>query len=437
MRDLFIAFIIFGSVPIILMRPYIGMVMWYVVSLMNPHQMAYGFVTSMPVAMISGGATLLGFVAFREQKRFPVDNTTAMILAMMVWITVSSAFSIMPELAWADWNRSIKMFGMTLLMIPLLTNRQRLNGVLWAIVISIDIYGVRGGLFTLIVGNGGRVSGPPETMLGDNNQLAAALIMILPLLRYLHTQAADRYVRIGVMVAMGLTIISVFGSYSRGALIGLAVMFLWMLRSSRHKAAILLAAVFGVVMLAAVMPESWYARMNTIETYNDDDSATGRLDAWKFAFRLALQRPLVGGGFRVYADSPLFAQLVPEGAHARAFHSIYFEALGEHGFIGLAIFLAIIGAGFLKCAQLRKETRNDPQRTWVYELASMTQVSIVGYAASGAFLELTFLDLFYAIVILPTLAANVMVREDERVQHPQATARTTLPLRPARQIGIK
>ena len=431
MRDLVIAFILLGSIPVILMRPYIGMVMWFVVSLMNPHQMAYGFITSMPVAMIVSVSTLLGFVAFREQKRFPVDGTTGMIIAMMVWITVTSMFADKPDIAWPDWNRTVKMFAMTLIMIPLLTNRQRLHGVIWAIVISIDFYGVRGGLFTFIVGNGGRVSGPPNTMIGDNNQLATALIMILPLIRYLHTQTSHRYLRMGLMVAMGLTIVSVFGSYSRGALIGLGVMFLWMLWSSRHKAAIAGAALFGVIMLAWVMPASWFARMDTMQTYQEDDSATGRLDAWKFAYRLALQRPLTGGGFRVYVDSPLFMQLVPDAAHARAFHSIYFEALGEHGFVGLGIFLGIIVAGFLKTAQLRKKTRDDPQRAWVYELASMVQVSIAGYAASGAFLELTFLDLFYAIVIMPTIAFNVVAWEDEKVQLSNRVSGRVNSLRPA------
>jgi probable O-glycosylation ligase (exosortase A-associated) len=195
-------------------------------------------------------------------------------------------------------------------------------------------------------------------------------------------------------------------------LIGLGFMFLWMLKSSRHKAAIALAAVFGLVALAMVMPDSWYERMGSMGSYQEDTSATGRFDAWKFAFRLALERPLTGGGFRIYGDTPRFLALVPEAPAARAFHSIYFEALGEHGFVGLALFLGVIGAGLAMTARLRKRTRHRPDRAWAYELASMVQVSLIGYAVAGAFLELTFLDLFYAIVLLPTIAANTLDRED-------------------------
>lgn len=432
MRDLLIAFFLLGSIPVILMRPYVGLVMWFVVSFMNPHQMAYGFVTTMPVALLIGGSTLVGFVFFREPKRMPVDATTGMIMALMAWITVTTLIALKPEGAWPDWNRAFKLLGMTLLMIPLLTNRQRLQGVIWAIVISVDFYGIRGGVYTLTTGGGGRVLGPANTMLEDNNQLATALIMILPLIRYLQIQTENRYVRLVLLAAMLLTTLSVFGSYSRGALIGLAVMFMWMFRSSRHKTTVAVAAIIGAIGLALVMPEAWYNRMNTIETYQQDGSATGRFDAWKFAFRLALERPLTGGGFRVYTDTPRFLELVPEAPLARAFHSIYFEALGEHGFVGLGIFLAVIAFGLMKTAKLRKLTRDDPQRAWAYELASMVQVCIVGYIVAGAFLELTFFDLFYAIVIMPTIATNILTWENEAETKPKPSGTKVRHFLPAR-----
>lgn len=437
MRDLLIAFILLGSVPVILMRPYVGFVMWFVISFMNPHQLAYGFISTMPVAMLIAGSTILGFVAYREPKRMPIDMTTGMIMVLGVWITVTTLVSLRPDIAWPDWNRTIKVFAMTVLMIPLITNRERLHGVIWAIVISLGFYGVRGGLFTIVSGGGGRVVGPDNTTLGDNNQLAAALIMILPLIRYLQNQTKDRFVRIGLMFAMGLTVVSVFGSYSRGALIGLGFMFLWMLRASRHRGAILLAAIFGVGMLTLVMPASWYARMNTIDSYQQDESMAGRLDAWRFAFRLAMDRPLTGGGFHIYSDAPRFFALVPDAPMTHAFHSIYFEALGEHGFVGLGIFLALVGAGLLKTAQIRSRTRQDPAQAWAYELASMVQVSIVGYLVAGALLELTFFDLFYAIVILPTLAAIVLDRQKEAEAPPKAYSLQRASLRPGRQVEAK
>lgn len=432
MRDLLITFFLLGSIPAILMRPYVGLVMWFVLAFLNPHQMAYGFVTTMPVAMLIGGSTLVGFVLFREPKRMPIDATTGMIMALMVWITVTTLFALKPEGAWPDWDRAIKLLGMTLLMIPLLTNRQRLQGVIWAIVLSVDFYGIRGGVYTLTTAGGGRVLGPPNTMLEDNNQLATALIMILPLIRYLQIQTESRWVRLGLLAAMLLTTLSVFGSYSRGALIGLAVMFIWMFRSSRHKTTVAVAAIIGAIGLALIMPASWYDRMNTIESYQQDGSATGRIDAWKFAFRLALERPLTGGGFRAYTDTPRFLELVPEAPHARAFHSIYFEALGEHGFVGLGIFLAVIALGLLKTAKLRKLTRDDPQRAWAYELASMVQVCIVGYIVAGAFLELTFFDLFYAIVIMPTAATNILTCEDETERKPTPSGTEARHFLPAR-----
>src|SRR5262249_47557129 len=152
------------------------------------------------------------------------------------------------------------------------------------------------------------------------------------------------------------------------------VMFLWLFRSSRNKWAIIAVAVAGAILLPQVMPESWFNRMHTIETYQQDSSVGGRFDAWTFAYRLAMQRPFTGGGFHIYSDTPLFLHLVPTAPSTHAFHSIYFEALGEHGFIGLAIFVGVIVAGFVQTAKLRRLTRNDPARVWAFDLASMIQV---------------------------------------------------------------
>ena len=117
---------------------------------------------------------------------------------------------------------------------------------------------------------------------------------------------------------------------------------------------------------------------------------------------------------------------------ARAFHSIYFEALGEHGFVGFGIFLSLIGAGLLKTASIRRKTRDDLQKNWAYELASMAQVSIVGYIIAGAFLELTFFDLFYAIIILPTIASNILAQEklvqENTSEHPTGAPRKLISL---------
>jgi probable O-glycosylation ligase (exosortase A-associated) len=401
MRALVIMIFLLGSLPITLFRPYVGVVMWYVVSFMNIQQEAYGALSSAPVGLMIAAAVIIGLVISPEAKKLPLDKIVILIFLWASWITVTSFTALLPDLSWSHWNAVIKMLMMTLVAIPIINNRQRLHGLVCAMVVCIGIYGVRGGLFTLMTGGGGRVVGPPNTMIGDNNNLALALIMILPLIRYLHLQTESRLVRLGLVGMMVVVTISVFGSYSRGALIGIAVMLVWMLRNSRNRFAIIALGLMAAAAVPLVMPKAWFDRMDTIsqQANHADESVEGRFDSYKFAYREALDS-VTGGGFQVYADQDQFLKLVPEAPRARAIHSIYFEALGEHGFIGLGIFVALIIACFFKAAKIRAKAREAPEWLWAFDLASMLQVSLIGYAVAGAFLPMTFYDLFYAMAAM-------------------------------------
>ena len=93
---------------------------------------------------------------------------------------------------------------------------------------------------------------------------------------------------------------------------------------------------------------------------------------------------------------------VPEDVHDA--HSIYFEVLGEHGFVGLALYLALGWFAWRSCTQVRREAKSRPGGLWLADLVRMLQVSLVGYASSGAFLGLAYFDLYYHLVALVVLA---------------------------------
>jgi probable O-glycosylation ligase (exosortase A-associated) len=149
------------------------------------------------------------------------------------------------------------------------------------------------------------------------------------------------------------------------------------------------------------MPDSWTNRMETIQTYEQDGSAMGRISAWKFAWHLALNRPIVGGGFEAFTPE-LFRIYAPTPDIVQGPHSIYFEVLGEHGFVGLALFLTLWYVAFrragrvVKLVDSRGTGAHDLQ--WARELCAMLQVSLVGYAVGGAFLGLAYFDLPYHIL---------------------------------------
>ena len=71
MRDVALTVFILGMLPVILARPWIGIVMWTWIGIMNPHRLTWGFAYDMPFAFMVAIATLIGFLVSREPKRFP------------------------------------------------------------------------------------------------------------------------------------------------------------------------------------------------------------------------------------------------------------------------------------------------------------------------------------------------------------------------------
>jgi probable O-glycosylation ligase (exosortase A-associated) len=242
--------------------------------------------------------------------------------------------------------------------------------------------------------------------------------MVIPLMRYLQLNSARFAVRAGLGVAMFLSVVAAIGSYSRGALIAILATALFFWLKSRGKIATALFIVLAVVVIAPFMPQTWYDRMATIENYQEDNSALGRINAWWFALNLAKARPLTGGGFETFQPE-LFAAYAPEPWRYHDVHSIYFEMLGEHGFVGLGLFLLLALFTWLKASQVARQCGHQAELKPIADLVRMVQASLVAYATGGAFLGLAYFDLFYHLVAMVVIA-SVVVRSAFREALPSA-----------------
>jgi putative inorganic carbon (HCO3(-)) transporter len=174
-------------------------------------------------------------------------------------------------------------------------------------------------------------------------------------------------------------------------------MFLWLKSRSKGKTGILLLLLAPVVLMA--MPEEWTGRMHSIDNYQEDASAQGRINAWGFAINIANHFPL-GGGFGVFSPS-MFKLYAPNPDVFYVAHSIYFQVLGEHGYFGLFLYLLMLFAGWRTGTRIMRKCGTNPDLAWAAELARMCQVSIVGFMTAGAFLALAYYDLpFYVLALL-------------------------------------
>ncbi|MFN3543469.1 MAG: putative O-glycosylation ligase, exosortase A system-associated [Thiobacillus sp.] len=404
MRDLLVTGIVFGVLPFIFKRPWIGILLWCWLSYMNPHRQTWGFAYDMPFAMITAIVTISAFLFSRDRKEMIWTRETVLLLFFVGWMLFTTFFAFYSDLAWGQWNKIWRIQLMIFLTAMMIKERQHLHWMIWVIALSLGYYGVKGGIFTIVHGGQFRVQGPTGTFFSGNNEMALVLAMLVPLIRYLHLQEPRKWVRLGLASAMVLSGIAAIGSQSRGGLVAMAAMgvFLWL--KSRQKVAMGVYILLAVGLVHVIMPQSWYDRMYTIKTYQEDPSALGRINAWHTAFNVAKAR-VTGGGFEMFR-APTFREYAPEPFRVHDVHSIYFEVLGEHGFIGLAMFLLLAVFTWLRANQVIRECKNDPERKWAADLAAMIQVSLVGYGAGGAFLGMAYFDLAYHMMIMLVLAAK-------------------------------
>lgn len=408
MRDVIITLIVFASLPFAFKRPYIGVLMWVWMSVMNPHRLSWGFAYDFPFAAIIAGVTLAGLLFTKDPKKLPFTPVVATFLALTFWMAFGELFALHPTTDLL--MRFLKIALMTCVTLMVVKTKRQVHLLIWVLVASLGYYGTKGGAFTVLSGGSFRVWGPEGTFIEGNNEIALGLITIIPIFYYLFLEAPKRWVRYALGAAIVLCAMAAIGSYSRGAMLGLSAMVLFLWLKSPHKAKLGLIMVLVIPAALAFMPAQWMQRMDTVKEYKSDESAQGRINAWTMAFNLATDRPLVGGGFDIY-DEATFARYAPVPTDIHAAHSLYFQMLGEHGFVGLGLYLLLGLQVWLAGAKIVKSTARRPDLKWASTLATMLQVSMIGFGAGGAFLSLLYFDVPYYLMAIMVITGRIVEQE--------------------------
>jgi probable O-glycosylation ligase (exosortase A-associated) len=416
MRDYFLFVVLGLALLFAVARPLWGLAIWSWLGYMSPHRLAYGFIRDLPVVWPAVGVTVIALLFnWKDRMRWRWTPVTLAWALLVAWFLGMSLFALYPELAAAEISRTWKIQLMVLITYFIVRDRRGIDLMVWVIVMSIGFYGFKGGLFTLATGGRFMVWGPPGTFLEGNNEIALALTMMLPLLWYLSRQATNQWLKRALMLGFVLCLVSVVGSYSRGAYLAIAAVLgaIWW-RSNRKVLGGLLVVVAALAAFG-LMPEKFTTRVDSIANYAEDVSAQGRINAWGFAWNLALEHPIKGGGYGVF-NREAFLRYAPDGERYHDSHSIYFEILGEQGFVGLALFLGFGALAFLESQRIRKATRDDPEKAWAFDLATALQASAIAYAVGGAFLGLAYLDLPYQLVALLVLTGRVALPDAKEIE---------------------
>jgi len=400
MRDYVVLIFLIACVIAAWKKPWWGVLSLAVFSYLNPHAYAWGFVRSLPVYYV-----LFLVVAFRtitSKDKQPLPNDWRIPVFVMLWIgfAISSTQAYFPDLAWHKFWIVTKIYLPFYFTLVLINTRQKLYYLIITIGGSIGIVAVKGGIFAILKGFSARVYGPPNTQFEENNAFAVAMLISIPLLLLWQKETLNPWIKNGITISMPIIYAASLSSWSRGALLTMGVLTLMLILNSKRKYLIIPIVFIGAVFVKDYLPQEWFGRMNTIETYEQDSSAMGRITAWIDGWNHTLEHPFTGSGFEGW----LFVT-------QRDWHSSYVEMFSEHGFIAFALWLSLILGTLTSLTSMPKKTQHIAGMEWVSNYCFMLRASLICYMVGTAFLGLSYWDLLYHLIFISVLLKKIVIEE--------------------------
>jgi len=393
-----------------LQQPHFGVYLMSWVGYMNPHRLVHwSFIYTLPLAAVAFAVTFVSYLFYKNKPKDWFAAPLFLIILMLLWGAICTSQAFYPDYAFNELVRFFKIQLIIFFTVMLIRSKDQIIYLVWVIFLSIGFYGIKGGVFTIVTAGSHLVWGPEGSFIEGNNELGLALLIVLPLGYFLYQQYENKWIKRGLLISMVLIVASVLGTHSRGALLALACTggFLWL--KSRAKLAIGTIAIVGILVAIPFLPQHWFDRMATIQEYEQDASAMGRINAWTVAVNVANDR-ITGGGFGHWSGLT-FSLYAPNPMDIHDAHSIYFEVLGELGYPGLLLFLMILWSIWfgarrnIRSVQKNESGSEENSFEWIAQLNRMLQVSLVAYMSGGAFLGLAYWDLPYHLLAL-TICCN-------------------------------
>lgn len=425
MRDLMFALMMLVALPLAFARPFNAYLLWAWTAVVIPTSYFYGFMVNARVNFLFAILTLLLIAIGRVPwKDYQANRVTWLYLLFLLHATLVFLLAYAGNSHNAGYYELIFKGLLFCLVMPFFVReRIHMHALILVIVLGFGLHGVLNGLKTVVSAGGHNVAGPAGTMIADRNHLSTALALALPLLYYLFDYSRHRLVRWGFLGGFGLVALAIVGSGSRGGFIALAVVSSWLVLTSRKRWSALALLTVLAVLFFNLAPEQWFNRLSTIENAGEDASFMGRVIAWKVSSAIALGNPVFGGGFHAVQVQwiwDLFKELpgllgflhlpVPEFS-AKAAHSIYFEVLGDMGFVGLFLFLGILLHAIRTRYVIKRQLRAlGPQWLWARDMADMLMLAIIAYMAGGAAVSLAYFEVIYMVVMLMEMLRLHVVR---------------------------
>ena len=352
------------------------------------------WVTGLNLSLIVGIFLLIS--TFITNVKFKFTLFAGLLSMVAVHSLTSSLFSDYSNVAFYYWTEFIKVVAISYLITMLVRSEKDFKITLIVISLSLGMEGAKQGWVQLIL-SPGTVNNNTHASLGDNNDVAVGMLMIVPVLFALYQTAERKLIKYGfAFLAIGV-IYRALSTYSRGGFLTFFTMCIIYWFRSQHKIRTLFVVVLISILLLPLFPQKFWDRMDTITASGEEreGSAAGRLYFWKIGFEMAQNYPLFGIGHNAYREAyDAFDNSGGLYGTKRSVHSAWFGIMSEWGFIGFILFLGIYAYCLFLCSQVRSRCKNNPELISFQIYASCIETSLI-----AAFVGITFLPFQYREIL--------------------------------------
>ncbi|CAN5452996.1 hypothetical protein BH09PSE4_BH09PSE4_13720 [soil metagenome] len=400
-------------------RPFMFVLGYIYIDIVSPQRLTYMLLNSVPISLIAFALTVGGWMVMDDKSDARVAPRQGLILLLLGYCYATTIHADFPIDALDKWSWVWKALAFSAFLPLLLRTRLRIESVLLFMVLSASAIIIVGGIKTLFSGGG---YGELNLMVTNNSGLyegsiiSAVAIAIIPIILWFSKHgtvfASDLYTKLFCYALVFACLLIPVGTSARTGLVCAALLAVMAIREVKRK--MLYIGLLGAAGLVAVpfLPSAFSERMGTIKTYQADSSASTRIAVWKWTIDYASHNPF-GGGFEAYRQNHIrydTVKVAGSGANAvvsrdlqvdkaRAYHSAYFEMLGEQGYPGLAIWLIIHLGGIFRMEMVRRRyIKSTGDDAWIAPLASALQQGHILYLVGAAFVGIAFQPFVWMLV---------------------------------------
>ncbi len=421
MLDLFLLSFVLAFIGAGFRKPFIFVLAYTYIDIVAPQKVSWGILSHIPVSLIAFLCAFIAWFVAEDKNGIRISLRQFLLLALLVYCGLTTQTADFPVEAAAKWAWVWKALLFALFLPLTLRTRLRIEAIALILVLSIGVIVIGGGIKT-VAGGGGY--GELRLLINDNTGLyegsiiSAVAIAVIPLalwlMRFGTIFPPDWRVKLFAVALCFSCVLMPIGTGARTGLVCVVVLAAMYLRTAKRRMLIVSLMAGAALIAVPLLPKEFTDRMGTIQNHQSDQSASTRVAVWQWTIEFAKTHPF-GGGFDAFRQNRLEYDTVkaksagdnntaleyqPIVEKARAYHSSYFEMLGEQGYPGLAIWLALHLLGVWQMEVLRRRFRKETKEEfrWVSPLAEALQQAQVVYLVGSTFVGIAFQPFCYMLV---------------------------------------